>query len=48
MVAGNQPLFTVPLVGVGVAGFDADSGFLEGEGIEARVDRRIAIDFDFA
>jgi hypothetical protein len=48
MVAGNQPLVAVPLVGERIPGFDAGPGLLEGEGVKPRVDRRITIDFDFA
>ncbi len=47
MMAGNQPLFPIPLVRKGVAGSHAGTSLLEGEGIESGVDRRIAINLDF-
>ena len=47
MMAGDQPLVTIPLVRKGVSGFHAGPGFLKPEGVEPRIDRRVAIDLDF-
>ena len=47
MVAGNQPLFPVPLVGKRIPRFHSGTGLLEGEGIESCIDRGIAINLDF-
>ena len=47
MMAGNQPLFPIPLVRKGVAGSHRRTGFLKPEGVEPRIDRRVAIDLDF-
>lgn len=47
MVAGDQPLLPIPLVGERIAGFHTGAGLLKGEGVKASLDHCVAIDFDF-
>ena len=48
VVAGDFPLAAIPAVGVGVAGVNFLAGFAICEGVQARVNRFVAVDLDVA